>query len=110
MSIDTIALFEVPDAKQAVDTILECALSMPDALCRVGERFGKRWTVKKWEWKDHGPHFGESLYGPGGFSISIGAENRIVEVWHVLRFSAFAHQVEEGQKRKISARARLRRF
>src|SRR5436305_8553131 len=91
MSIDTFVLFEVPDAKQAVDTIRERALTMPDALCRVGERFAKLWNPK--EWKYGGP---ADLYGPGGFCIS--AKGRIVEVYHLLRFlHGFTHQDEDGR-------------
>ena len=91
MSIDTVALFEVPDAKQAVDTILERTSSMPDALCRVGERFAKLWIPK--EWKYDGP---ADLNGPGGFRIS--ANGRIVTVYHLLRFFyGFTHQDEDGR-------------
>jgi hypothetical protein len=89
MSIDTIALFEVPDAKPAVDTILECALTMPGVLCRVDERFGTFWLPK--EWKYDGSH----LLGPGGFSIR--PKGRIVTVYHLLRFSTFTQQAEDGR-------------
>ena len=90
MSIDTVALFQVPDAKQAVDTIRECASTMPDALCRVGERFAKRWLAKEWKFD-----LPDRLVGPGGFFIQ--AEGRIVNVYHLLKFYVFTQQGEDGR-------------
>jgi hypothetical protein len=90
MSIETIALFEVPDAKQAVNKISECAATMPDALCRVGERFAKWWRPKQWKYQSP-----DELVGPGGFSIR--AEGRILNVHHALKFYVFAQQGEVGR-------------
>ena len=90
MSTDTVALLEVPDARAALQSIFDSATTTkPDPLCAVEERYSEQWRIKEWKYDQP-----DNLLGPGGFSIR--AKGRIVEVYHLLRYSTFTMQGEDG--------------
>lgn len=91
MSMDTIALFEVPDAQVALRTIYNCAMhEQPTSICAASERFIDNWKIRAWQYDNE-----NNLTGPGGFSLR--ADGKLVEVYHLLKFSVFATQEDDGR-------------
>ena len=87
MSLDTIAIFDVPTPLEPM-TLLG-RLSAEPALAALVPRFGLEWEVTDWSAQ---PSTSDprvvDLVGPGGIVVRLG--RRSVEVYHLLRFSSFA--------------------
>ena len=106
MSLDTIAIFDVPIPLEP--TTLVGRLSADPALAALVDRFGGEWEVSEWSVQ---PSTSDSrvvdLVGPGGIVLRLG--RRSVEVYHLLRFSAFAAGGEDHDvvRRAFRAIARI---
>lgn len=64
----------------------------PPGIREVVVRYGERWRVKEWLVEEWG-HGSRHIVGPGGFALDISA--RVVELYHLIRFSQFAGDDEE---------------
>jgi len=87
MSLDTIAIFDVPTPLEPI-ALLERLATEP-ALAALVPRFGPQWTVTDWtvQPSSSDPRVID-LVGPGGIVLRLG--RRSVEVYHLLGFAAFA--------------------
>ena len=92
MSLDTIAIFDVPAPLEPI-ALLERLATEP-ALAALVPRFGASWTVTDWtvQPSESDPRVID-LLGPGGIVLRLG--RRSVEVYHLLRFSTFAAAGED---------------
>lgn len=106
MSLDTIAIFDVPTPLEPI-ALLERLATEP-ALAALVPRFGPQWTVTDWtvQPSSSDPRVID-LLGPGGLVLRLG--RRSVEVYHVLRFSSFAAGGEDhaAVRRAFRAIARI---
>ncbi len=92
MSLDTIAIFDVPTPVEPISLLDR--LATDPALTALVPRFASNWTVTDWTLQpsESDPRVID-LIGPGGIVLRLG--RRSLEVYHMLPFSSFAAAGEE---------------
>ncbi len=106
MSLDTIAIFDVPIPLEPASLLHR--LSAEPALAALVPRFGPEWEVTEWSAQPStsDPRIVD-LVGPGGLVLRLG--RRSVEVYQLLPFSSFAAGGEDHEivRRAFRAIARI---
>jgi hypothetical protein len=104
LSLDTIAILDVAAPVEPIGLVDR--LARHPALSALVPRFGPEWTATGWSVEPSPVHpRAVDIVGPGGIVLRLG--RRSVEVYHLLRFRAFAeggddHRLVRGAFRAIA--------
>lgn len=91
MSTDTIALYEVENSENALKLILSNITNSDLPTFDKAEKlFSSLWLENEWKFDE-----GKDLESPSGFHIS--GKGKIVSAYHLLRYSSFTLQEENGK-------------
>ncbi|MCK6481377.1 MAG: hypothetical protein L6R43_14915 [Planctomycetes bacterium] len=100
MSVDLVVLLDRKAPEATPEWLLHKFASNPSELAQVVERYRSRWRVQEWRIEDDGPRRVRELLGPGGFVITV--DPRRVKIYHLIRFSMFAVDVQAREElRKV---------
>lgn len=86
MSIDFIALFDIPSQEVNPESLLERVIAAPEFAADLVERYRNAWQVKDWRLEKL-EAMGSDLLGPGGFAIRFHPQT--LEMYHMMRFKTF---------------------